>query len=83
MGQSRGVLEAHAGNMNRAVKHWIIGVRGGDADSLERIKASYLNGHATKEDYTKALRTYQEYLSEIKSVQRDKAAAAHEQYRYY
>ena len=43
----------------------------------------YTNGKATKEDYTTALRAYQEYLGEIKSVQRDKAAAASERYRYY
>lgn len=34
-------------------------------------------------DYKKALQSYQEYLSEIKSPQRDKAAAARENYRYY
>jgi len=43
----------------------------------------YLIGYATKDDYTKALQSYQEYLGEIKSCQRDKAAAAHERYRYY
>ena len=41
------------------------------------------NGNATKEVYTKALKAYQEYLAEIKSVQRDKAAAADESYQYY
>ncbi len=42
------------------------------------------NGNATKEEYTKALQLYQAYLSEIKSPQRDKAAAAHDEcYRYY
>ena len=42
-----------------------------------------MNGHATKDDYTKALRAYQAYLVEIKSTQRDKAAAASANYRYY
>ena len=37
----------------------------------------YSKGHATKEDYTKALQL-QTYLGEIKSDQRDKA-----NYRYY
>ena len=31
----------------------------------------------------KALQSYQTYLEEIKSDQRDKAAAADEKYRYY
>jgi len=43
-----------------------------------------MNRQASKDDYTKALRTYQEYLVEIKSVQRDEAAAYDEaEYRYY
>ena len=43
----------------------------------------YKYGYATKEDYTKALLTYQSYLGEIKSKQRDEAAEADDQYRYY
>ena len=35
----------------------------------------YSNGDATKEDYTKALQSYQTYLRGIKSRQRDEAAA--------
>ena len=41
-----------------------------------------MNGKATKDVYTKALRSYQEYLNEVKSSQRDKAAAAREDYKY-
>ena len=69
--------------MGRAIKHYMIASRSGYADSLEHIKQLYSNGHATKEDYTKALQFYQAYLGEIKSAQRDEAAAAHEDYRYY
>ena len=78
-----GITEEGAGNIDRAVKHHMIAVRGGYAKSLEAIKEMYSYGLATKEDYTKALRLYQEYLSEIRSTQRDKAAAANEDYRYY
>ena len=78
-----GIIEERAGNMDRAIKHYMIAVRGGENDSLNNIKDFYTNGHATKEDYTTALQLYQAYLEEIKSRQRDKAAAAHEQYRYY
>ena len=70
-------------NLDRAMKHYMIAVRSGCTLSLEQIKELYKDGHATKDDYTKALQSYQEYLSEIKSVQRDKAAAASEYYRYY
>ena len=70
-------------NMDRALKHFIIAVRSGHSESLKCIQDLYTDGHTSKEDYTKALKLYQAYLSEIKSVQRDKAAAADDQYRYY
>jgi len=75
--------EKTAGNIQRALKHLMIAVRGGDGPSLKEIQGLYTNGDATKDDYTKALKAYQEYLAEIKSVQRDTAAAADERYRYY
>jgi len=77
-----GISEIDAGNMKRALNHWMIAVRSGSSKSLEIIKELYSDGYATKEDYTKALRSYQAYLSEIKSDQRDKAAVAREK-RYY
>ena len=78
-----GLDDVYAGNMERAIKHFNIAVRGGYADSLNSVKKIYSKGYATKEDYTKALQLYQEYLVEIKSPQRDKAAAADEYCRYY
>ena len=78
-----GVFERRLGNMENAAKHYIIAVGSGESDALKAIKSLYLSGHATKEDYTKALQSYQKYLGEIKSEQRDKAAAADEEYRYY
>jgi len=77
-----GTIEEKTGNMDRALKHYMISVRNGNSKSLKEIKRLYSSGHATKEDYTKALHSYQEYLGEIKSPQRDKAAAANEYYRY-
>ena len=55
----------------------------GYTDSLELIKKMFMKGHATKDDYAKALQVYQAYLIEIKSAQRDEAAAADEAYKYY
>ena len=75
------IEEDNEGNFDRAVKHYMIAVRDGFAPSLNRIKLLYSYGHATKDDYTKALQSYQAYLSEIKSKQRDKAAAADEELR--
>jgi len=78
-----GLFEVESGNKDRALKHWMIAVRDGGSKSLENIKILYGYGDATKEDYTKALQSYQSYLGEIKSKQRDEAAAANEDYRYY
>ena len=75
-----GIMEVRAGNMNRALKHYMFAAEGGEPDSLKRIQKLYTNGHATKDDYAKALRAYQAYLVEIKSAQRDAARA---NYRYY
>ena len=69
--------------MDRALKHHMIAVADGYSKSLKDIHELYSDGHATKEDYTKALQSYQAYLGEIKSKQRDEAAAAREDYRYY
>ena len=77
-----GVEEEDEGNMNRALKHYMIAAEGGHNIALKAIQEFYTNGHATKDDYAKALRAYQAYLAEIKSTQRDKAAAAYAN-RYY
>ena len=79
-----GVLETWEGNMNRALKHFTISARGGNSGSVENIRIQFTNGHITKDDYTKAVKSYQAYLNEIKSAQRDEAAACNsDEYKYY
>jgi hypothetical protein len=76
--------EMRGGNMERALKHYIIAAGCGESDSLKEIHYLHLSGHATKEDYTQALRAYQAYLCEIKSAQRDKVADdGDDRYKYY
>ena len=77
-----GCLEVRAGNWNRALKHWMISVKDGDPDSLECIKRMYEKELAPKDVYAEALQHYQVYLDEIKSDQRDKAAALYDS-KYY
>jgi len=43
----------------------------------------YTNGYATEHDYARALKGYQAYVREIKSDDRDKAAAFDDEYKYY
>ena len=79
-----GSVEDCAGNRDRALKHYMIAIReDGYSDSLKNIKRMYMEGHASKEVYTNALRSYQTYLVEIKSDQRDKAAAFNDGHKYY
>jgi TPR repeat protein len=78
-----GVIEGRAGNMDRAVKHYMIAAGMGNFKSLETIKLMFKDGHATKDDYAKALRAYQTHLVEIKSPQRDQAAAYSDEFKYY
>ena len=77
--------QAGIGNKDRALKHFMIAAKGGCVESLEKMKVLYSNSKGrfvTKDDYTKALRSYQAYLDEIKSEQRDEAAAADDD-KYY
>ena len=78
-----GCIEIKTGNIDRALKHWMIAVKGGDSESLKNIKSLYLDGHATKDDYAIALRSYQAYVDDIKSDQRDKAVAFRGEHKYY
>jgi len=78
-----GCSEGRASNTDKALKHFMNAIEGGYAASLGIIKLMYKEGEATKEDYTNALRSYQAYLDEIKSDQRDKAASSNDRYKYY
>ena len=77
-----GNIEGQAGNHDRALKHFMIAVKYGCNYSLETIRVMYSCGNATKDDYIRALRAYQTYSAEIKSKQRDEAAAYSDKYKY-
>ena len=78
-----GCIEAaQANNWDRAVKHFIIAAGDGYNDSVKGIQLLYMDGDATREDYSKALQAYQKYLDEIRSEQRDNAAAFRDTYKY-
>ena len=77
------LADTKAGDLDKALKHFMIAVRGGCNGSLRILREMYSHGDVTKEEYTTALRDRQTYLDEIKSDQRDKAAAASDDYKYY
>jgi TPR repeat protein len=69
-----GGVEADAGNMDRAMKHFMISAGAGDDKSLEKIRVCFIRGDATKDDFEKALRANKESKDEMKSDQREAAA---------
>ena len=61
--------------MNRALQHFMIAAAAGYDEALERIRQCFMHGHATKDDFEKALRAaYKEAKDEMRSEQREAAA---------
>lgn len=77
-----GHMEEARGNYDRALKHYMLAVGDGRNDTLQAIRQFYERGVATKDDYAIALRIHQAFLFDIKSADRDKAAAAFDEYKY-
>jgi hypothetical protein len=69
-------IEEDNGNMERAVKHFIIAANPGDEDSMKLLWQHYSAGNITKEDLEATLRTHQAALDAMKSAQRDAAERA-------
>ncbi|KAL7526374.1 hypothetical protein ACHAXR_001457, partial [Thalassiosira sp. AJA248-18] len=66
-----GVFELDTGNMNRAMKHFMISSGFGDDDSLKGIQNGFSDGHVSKDEFEKALRAHKESKDEMQSDQRD------------
>ena len=70
-----GYFESEAGNMKTATKHFMIAAGAGYDLSLKAIRQGFMNGHVTKDDFEKALRAHKAANDEMKSGQREEAAA--------
>ena len=73
-----GCLDAQAGNLHRAMKHFILAGKAGDKESLEKVKQGFMTGLVTKDEYANTLRACQQRHNEIKSDDRDKAKASYQ-----
>ena len=69
-----GLNEAIDGKMDLAMKHYIIGARGGFEECLKKVGEGYKARHVTKDEYT--LRAHQSIKNDMKSKQRVIAAAS-------
>ncbi|EJK73582.1 hypothetical protein THAOC_04782 [Thalassiosira oceanica] len=70
-----GITEGMKENYDRAVRHFLISAKMGHERSVEKIKRLFVGGKATKEQYTEALKGYQDAVEGMKSHDRDEAKA--------
>ncbi|EJK51199.1 hypothetical protein THAOC_29650, partial [Thalassiosira oceanica] len=70
-----GGCEVRRGNHDRAVRHFLIAAKMGCEESVAYMKRAFMAGAglATKEQYAKALKEYQDAVEEMKSHDRDEA----------
>jgi tetratricopeptide (TPR) repeat protein len=73
---SLGCWEEMKGNIDRAVKHFIIAANIGCDRSIEKLKSCYARGAVNKEDFAAVLRAHQAAVDATKSPQREAAEAA-------
>jgi hypothetical protein len=73
-----GVEEWNKTRFDIASKHFIIAANLGDHNSLKELRRLYVDGHASKADYSGALRAYQAAVEATKSAERKKAEEYYE-----
>jgi len=71
-----GCDEVNAGNMDRAFKHWMISANVGHDLSMKSVQEGYRRDFVSKDDYAKTIRAHGNSIDEMKSDDRDTAAAA-------
>jgi len=69
-----GAIECKNGNMDTAMKHYIISAKSGYDGALKVVGVGYEEGYVTKDEYASTLRAYQVSTDEMKSVEREIAA---------
>ena len=68
-----GIVEIEQGNVNQAIKHFMIAAKSGQDTALKIIGEAYKDEQVTKDEYSMALRSYQSSRDEMKSDQRKRA----------
>jgi len=70
-----GCLEGQAGNHDRAIKLFVMAARAGDKTSMDMVMKGFKAGVITKDEYADTLRAFHKRQKEMKSDDRDSAAA--------
>jgi tetratricopeptide (TPR) repeat protein len=68
-----GCIDSHNGNIERAVKHFIISAKLGDGDSMKELWKCYSAGNITKKDLDVTLRGHKAAIDARKSSDREAA----------
>jgi len=74
-----GLMDIHLGNIEGAMKHFMLAARSGYEDSMKEISKGCKAGHVTKDEHAITLRQYQTVCDEMKSDQRAQAKLEHDQ----
>lgn len=74
--------EANRGKIDRAIMHWKLACEGGHPGALKSILRCVQRGTASRDDYRKSLQSYQQYLKDVKTTERDEAAAHSDHSKY-
>jgi len=74
-----GYIEEDAGKIERAYRHLLLAAKAGHEEALSNIKLGFEDGFITKDEYASTLRAHQKIQDEMKSDERDKAAAFYEE----
>ena len=70
-----GCYEITEGDLNKAMRHFVIAARSGHKGSLSAVCEGFRSRDVTKQDFEETLRAFQQSANESKSKQRDEAAA--------
>jgi TPR repeat protein len=66
-----GTMEAQSGNMERAVKHWIISASAGHNDAMDNLLIAFKKGHVSRNAMDSTLTAYNNACAEMRSEARD------------
>ena len=66
-----GYFEVKSGNIERAVKHWMIAASAGHYKAMFQLKIGFENGHVSRESIDSTLAAYNSSCTEIRSEARD------------
>ena len=75
-----GCHEENSGQINRAMKHYIIAANLGHGGALEAVKMGFAHGVVSKENFEAALRGHQAAVDATKSKQRDESYECFQQF---